>query len=53
MKKNYITPLAERYALTPEDSILLTMSKSDETGEVEGGMSNDRTASSSIWGDED
>lgn len=57
MKKTYIIPAAKFINLATEDSVaLLTLSQQDDeagNGLVEGGLSNERTVSSSIWSDED
>lgn len=52
MKKSYIAPIAKSINLAAEESVLLTMSTHEESGEVEGGMSNERTASQHIWGED-
>lgn len=54
MKKTYIIPTAKCINLGSESNMLLTLSLNDseEPGDVEGGMSNQRTPSSLIWGDE-
>lgn len=57
MKKTYIIPAAKFINLATEDSVaLLTLSQQDDDageGVVPGGLSNERTPSSFIWGDED
>lgn len=55
MKKNYIIPAARLININMEDIILTgSIGKGEESLENENQiLSNHRTASSSIWGDED
>lgn len=56
MKKIYMIPSAKIITLGSEANMLLSLSMNpdpEEHGDFEGGMSNGRTPSSFIWGDED
>ena len=56
MKKNYISPAVRCINLNAEETLLSTSSLGKSSDQLENEnqiLSNQRTASSSIWGDED